>query len=392
MLLGALDTALKTATGKAAHPALAVGRRARARREGVVQRREWSGIPRARRALPSFRAVLLAALLATVSAQLFAESAPATADAGTARVIVKFKADSSLVRAKARSLTGATAARARALGARLELSMRAGATVSDLAQVVFASGVTSAELAERLAQESDVEYAVPDERRRIVGAPNDPLYADGVPDNGPAAGQWYLRAPSGEFQSSLNIEAAWAITTGSPDVVVAAVDTGVRYEHPDLLPVGVGGHLLPGYDMVSDPVVANDDDGRDADPSDPGDWVTWAELSQPGGLLSRCTTSPETSSWHGTQVSGLIAALTDNGIGMAGAAPGVRVLPVRVLGKCGGYDSDIIAGMRWAAGLSVPDVPANPYPARVINLSLGGDGRVRPRIRRRSTRSRPRAR
>ena len=148
----------------------------------------------------------------------------------------------------------------------------------------------------------------------------------------------------------------------------------MRYEHPDLLPVAVGGHLLPGYDMISDPASANDGDGRDADPSDPGDWLTWAEISQPGSSLFRCTTSPSSSSWHGTQVSGLIAALTDNGIGMAGTAPGVRVLPVRVLGKCGGYDSDIIAGMRWAAGLSVPGAPANPYPARVINLSLGGDG------------------
>ena len=112
MLLGALDTALKTATGKAAHPALAVGRRARARREGVVQRREWSGIPRARRALPSFRAVLLAALLAPIPPPLLAQSDPATADAGTARVIVKFKADSSLVSAKALSPAAATAARA----------------------------------------------------------------------------------------------------------------------------------------------------------------------------------------------------------------------------------------------------------------------------------------
>ena len=59
---------------------------------------------------------------------------------------------------------------------------------------------------------------------------------------------------------------------------------------------------------------------------------------------------------------------------MAGVAPGVGVLPVRVLGKCGGYDSDIIAGMLWATGLPVPGVPANPYPARVINMSLGGDG------------------
>jgi serine protease len=318
--------------------------------------------------------LLFAALLATASAPLFAESAPATADAGTARVIVKFKADSSLVSARSLPPDVATAARAEALGARLGLPLSAGATVSDLAQVVLASGVTSAELAERLAQESDVEYAVPDERRRIVGAPNDPLYAAGVAGNGPAVGQWYLRAPSGEVQSSLNIEAAWAVTTGGPDIVVAVVDTGVRYEHPDLLPIAAGGHLLPGYDMISDAASANDGDGRDSDPSDAGDWLTWAEISQPGSSLFRCTTSPSSSSWHGTQVSGLIAALTDNGIGMAGTAPGVRVLPVRVLGKCGGYDSDIIAGMRWAAGLSVPGAPANPYPARVINLSLGGDG------------------
>ena len=246
--------------------------------------------------------------------------------------------------------------------------------MSNRSQVVFAAGVTSAELAERLAKESDVEYAVPDERRRIVSAPGDPLYAAGVSGNGPAVGQWYLRAPSGEVRSSLNIEEAWATTTGSPGIVVAVVDTGVRFGHPDLLPVALGGNLLPGYDMVSDGATANDGDDRDADASDPGDWVTRAEMSQPGSSLFRCATSPGISSWHGTQLAGLIAALTNNGIGMAGTAPSVRMLPVRVLGKCGGYDSDIIAGMRWAAGLSVPDTPANPYPARVINLSLGGDG------------------
>ncbi len=314
----------------------------------------------------------LAALMALASAPLRAQDA--AEDAGTARVIVRFRADSTLVKAKSLSPLAAAAARAGALGARVGLPLSAGAIVSDRAQVVLASGVTSAELAERLAQEGDVEYAVPDERRRIVGAPNDPLYAAGVAGKGPASGQWYLRAPSGEVESSLGVEAAWAVTIGSPDIVVAAVDTGVRYDHPDLLSVAAGGHLLPGYDMVSDTASANDSDGRDADASDPGDWLTRAEISRPGSSLFRCATSPSISSWHGTQVSGLIAALTDNGIGMAGTAPGVRVLPVRVLGKCGGYDSDIIAGMRWAAGLSVPGAPGNPYPARVINLSLGGDG------------------
>ncbi len=317
---------------------------------------------------------LLAALLGPRTTPGWAQGTFTDDGARTARVIVRFRADSPLLGESGVSAASVPAARAAALGQRLALPMSAGVAVSDRSQVTFAAGVTSAELAERLAQESDVEYAVPDERRRIVTVPGDPLYAAGVPGNGPATGQWYLRAPSGEVLSSLDIEQAWAVTAGSRKIVVAVVDTGVRFEHPDLLPVAGGGHLLPGYDMVSDLAAANDGDGRDADASDPGDWVTRAEMSEPGSSLFRCATSPERSSWHGTQLSGLIAALTNNGIGMAGAAPGVRVLPVRVLGKCGGYDSDIIAGMRWAAGLSVPGTPANPYPARVINLSLGGIG------------------
>src|SRR5262249_31645208 len=111
----------------------------------------------------------------------WAPSSPASADAGTARVIVKFKTDSSVPSARSLPPAGLAAARARSLGARLGLPMAAGATVSDRAQVVLASGVTSDELARLLAAQSDVEYAVPDERRRIVGAPNDPLYAPGVP-------------------------------------------------------------------------------------------------------------------------------------------------------------------------------------------------------------------
>ncbi len=155
---------------------------------------------------------------------------------------------------------------------------------------------------------------------------------------------------------------------------MAVLDTGVRFDHPDLQRVANGGNLLPGYDMISDVPIANDGDGRDADPSDPGDWITQAEIDNKTGPFFECTDAPETSSWHGTQTGGLIGALTDNGIGMASVGRNVRVLPVRVLGKCGGMDSDIIAGMRWAAGLAVPGVPANPNPARVLNMSLGSDG------------------
>ena len=238
--------------------------------------------------------------------------------------------------------------------------------------------MTSRELASRLARESDIEYAVPDQRRRRLAAPNDPLYlagpAVGGGAGGPAVGQWYLRAPAGEVQSSLDVETAWNYTTGNSTIVVAVIDTGVRFDHPDLLRVAAGGNLLPGYDMISDVDTANDGDGRDADPSDPGDWLTLDEVRKVGGPFEDCSDAAEDSSWHGTQISGLIGALTNNGLGMASVGRNVRVLPVRVLGKCGGFDSDIIAGMRWAVGLPVAGVPINPTPARVLNLSLGGDG------------------
>jgi serine protease len=191
---------------------------------------------------------------------------------------------------------------------------------------------------------------------------------------GPVAGQWYLRHPTGEVQSAIDVETAWNYTTGNSGMVVAVIDTGVRFDHPDLLRVAAGGNLLPGYDMISDVDTANDGDGRDADASDPGDWVTLDDVRKVGGPFEDCSDAAENSSWHGTQISGLIGALTNNGRGMAGVGPNIRVLPVRTLGKCGGFDSDIIAGMRWAAGLPVAGVPVNPTPARVLNLSLGGDG------------------
>lgn len=290
-------------------------------------------------------------------------------NAVTGRVIVKFKAGSQLLAARAVSEKAAMANRAAMLGNRVGLGLAAGPAVSDDAQVVLLDGIDSDQLAQRLAQESDIEYAIPDQRRHAFVAPNDPLYGAGVAGNGPAVGQWYLRPPTAGVPSAMNAEGAWDFTIGSPNVVVAVLDTGVRYDHPDL-----GANVLPGYDMISDVSMANDGDGRDPDASDPGDWVTRAEISQRGGSLYQCAPTPQDSSWHGTQVAGLIAAVTNNSIGMASVGRNVRVLPVRVLGKCGAFDSDIIAGMRWAAGLSVPGVPANPTPAKVLNMSLGADG------------------
>jgi len=196
--------------------------------------------------------------------------------------------------------------------------------------------------------------------------PNDPLFANQwyLWDSGDANGGFSLRAPT-----------LWPRTTGSPDAVVAVIDTGYA-AHPDL-----AGKVIAGYDFVSHVAMANDGDGWDPDPADPGDWVTTADLAS-GILPASCVVSPgERSTWHGTHVMGVINAIQNNDYGISGAAPGVRVLNVRALGKCGGRVSDITAAISWSVGETVfdPDtglaVPVNQTPAQVINLSLGGPAR-----------------
>lgn len=290
-----------------------------------------------------------------------------------ARVIVKYRADGALVREAilAAGRGEPRVAHAARMAQRYGVPMTDGHAIAARTQVLHASGLSSSALAQRLRADPDVEQAWVDERVRITAAPNDPRYAGSQTAITPAAGQWYLRAPDSTIVSAVNAEAAWNGTQGSPAIVVAVIDTGVRGDHPDLV-----GKLLPGFDFVSadganDFGTANDGDGRDADPSDPGDWVTSAEDTQSGGTFNGCGASD--SSWHGTQTAGLVGAATNNGVGMAGAGRDVRVLPVRALGKCGGYLSDVVAAMRWAAGLSSDPAP-NPNPARVINLSLGSTG------------------
>jgi serine protease len=304
--------------------------------------------------------------------------APAQA-AGDARVIVQLKADSELLRKQPLTADGRGGNRAGALGRRIGADLRAGLSISPRRQVMLARGLSSEQLAARLARDPDVEYAVPDKRRFATAVPNDPLFSAGPPvdldaqTGGPVAGQWYLRTPNATTPAAIDAQGAWDLATGSTQVVVAVLDTGIRFEHPDLRRVASGGNVLDGYDFVGDGITSGDGDGWDANPSDPGDYITAAEQDANRSALDPdvCGTAPIPSSWHGTQVAGIIGATTNNGIGMAGVAPFVRVLPVRVLGKCGGFDSDIQAGIRWAAGLDVPGAPPNPNPAWVINLSLG---------------------
>ncbi len=144
----------------------------------------------------------------------------------------------------------------------------------------------------------------------------------------------------------------------------------MRFDHPDLLRADQGGRLLPGYTFISNVQVANDGDGRDADASDPGDWVTSTDTE--AAPFTGCKL--QNSSWHGTEVAGVLGAITDNQSGVAGLTWQGWILPVRVLGKCGGYDSDILPAMLWAAGIHVAGVPDNPYPAQIENLSFGSVG------------------
>jgi serine protease len=195
------------------------------------------------------------------------------------------------------------------------------------------------------ATDPNVEYAEPDRIMKIQFVPNDPAYPL----------QWHYSEPVG----GLNLPAAWDLSIGS-GITVAVVDTGYR-PHVDLV-----ANLVPGYDFISSAAMGNDGEGRDASALDPGDGVDTDECG--GGSAAH------NSSWHGTHVAGTIAAVSHNGVGGAGVAPGAKVQPVRVLGKCGGFTSDIADAIIWAAGGSVPGVPTNPTPARVINLSLGGVG------------------
>ncbi len=196
--------------------------------------------------------------------------------------------------------------------------------------------VDSETLMRQLAADPSVEYVEVDRINRPLLTPNDPRYA----------AQWHYHEATG----GLNLPAAWDKSTGS-GVVVAVLDTGI-VSHSDL-----DANRLPGYDFIANTGVAGDGNGRDSDPSDPGDYY--------GGYAS---------SWHGSHVAGTVAAATNNANGGAGVAFSAKIVPVRVLGRGGGYDSDILDAIAWASGGSVTGVPANANPAEVINLSLGGEG------------------
>ncbi len=266
------------------------------------------------------------------------------------RFIVKYR-DGSTERANTTSLDSALKSATRAIPAKAGRALE----VRQLRRLAVGADVLRSDrkldrveaesLMRQLASNPNVEYVEVDKLNQPLLTPNDTNYSQ----------QWGYQ----DSDAGIRANEAWDVTSGAGSVV-AVLDTGIT-NHSDL-----NANILPGYDFIIDTTVSNDGNGRDSDPSDPGDWVT---ANQCGGVHAA-----QNSSWHGTHVAGTIAAVTNNAKGVAGVAYSAKVVPVRVLGTCGGYDSDIADAITWASGGTVSGVPANANPAEVINLSLGGSG------------------
>lgn len=239
-------------------------------------------------------------------------------------------------------------AKASGISARHERQLATGGHLVRLENKRLAGEQARAWMAE-LAANPDVVAVEPNARVFPLLVTNDPYFHL----------QWGLSDPLG----GISANSAWDTSTGT-GIVIAVVDTGST-PHPDL-----DARTVAGYDFISSAETARDDNGRDDNPNDEGDWAEAGDCG-PGEPGSN-------SSWHGTHVAGIAAAQANNGIGVAGVAFDAKVQHVRALGRCGGTLADIADSIIWAAGGQVPGIPTNATPARVINLSLGGEGTCGP--------------
>lgn len=199
---------------------------------------------------------------------------------------------------------------------------------------------------EMKASDPNIQYVALNKRLYPTMVPKDKFYAS------------YMWALKNASTFGIKAETAWDSSSGS-GVVVAVIDTGYR-PHADF-----SGRILPGYDFISNTIYSNDRNGRDNNAIDNGDYTAanYCGDDEPASG----------SSWHGTHVAGTIAANTNNSIGIAGIAYNAKILPIRVLGQCGGETADIADAIIWASGGTIAGIPTNPYPAQIINMSLGGD-------------------
>lgn len=300
-----------------------------------------------RHALAAATALVLSAAAVPALAQGRVNTAALQSQPSFDRFIVKYR-DGSAEQVNPAMLGQRLGAAGAALGGR-------GVRLQHLRRTALGSDVIKADrkldrveaetLMRQIAANPNVEYVEPDRLMKPVLTPNDTSYNQ----------QW------GYFDADAGIRAntAWDLANGS-GIIVAVLDTGIT-NHSDL-----NANVIAGYDFINDTFVSRDGNGRDSDPSDPGDWSASGECGAgvPGS----------NSSWHGTHVAGTVGAVTNNAKGVAGTAFGAKIMPVRVLGRCGGYTSDIADAIVWASGGTVSGVPAVSQRAHVINMSLGGSG------------------
>lgn len=343
------------------------------------------------------RLIPVVVAFATATSLVGVHAASAQEATGDARVAVTAPDEAPPLRARGVivKLKADTAQRRKAVAAAVDRALPAGvdvtSTVSGLDDISLVRvdetlpGDEAAEVAERVEARSDVEWAVPNYLATAQGAPpvttNDP----GFPSQ---RNLWDTKIASPNGGYSIKAPALWQATRGAASTVVAVLDTGILPQHPDLK-----GRLVAGYDFVDDEEVcddngencvrlgtyasAGDGNGIDADPSDPGDWVDASNAAACD--LTEDDYTP--SSWHGSHVAGIIGATANNGYGISGVAPGVKVQPVRVIGHCGAALWDIAMGILWSSGADLgrvvgPEysrVPVNRTPAKIANLSLGAD-------------------
>ncbi|MCP2198193.1 S8 family peptidase [Lentzea flava] len=231
-------------------------------------------------------------------------------------------------------------------GKSLHRRMASGAVVVDLGSKTSNADSTI----QAFKADPDVAYVEPDLLMQPLADPNDTDYSR----------QWDLF----EATAGMNVPGAWSSSTGA-GVTVAVIDTGY-VAHSDL-----SARIVAGYDFVSDASRARDGGGRDSNPADEGDWMKAGDCGTDANG-NPVPAQDQNSSWHGTHVAGTIAASTNNSKGIAGIAYDAKIQPLRVLAQCGGSTSDIADAITWASGGTVSGVPANPTPAKVINMSLGG--------------------
>lgn len=322
----------------------------------------------------------------TSSSNGFATRINASAVTGSAtysRFIVRYNASAPTTAVAATQ--GASAAMARATKLQASLSSNTPSvsykrTLATGAHLIATSRKLSASEAaafmQSIASDPTVAYVQPDVMRRAIGisapasfTPNDNYFAKYQTDYLPGDGTVTAAGNKVANWGGVNVTGAWDLADGT-GITIAVLDTGI-VKHADI-DTSLGD---AGYDFIADSFVSGrSTDGRVSGGWDLGDWTTGAPYSS-GANACVSPSQAESSSWHGSHVASASGAeITNNSVGMAGIAYKAKVLPVRVLGHCGGYDSDIADAIVWASGGHVDGVPDNQHPAQVINMSLGGDG------------------